>query len=57
MQNIRTLIAAAFTLAILMLIAYYLGKSLEGFIAPLIVWLLLAINGMRKKRSQNNCSL
>ncbi len=54
MQNVRTLIVSAFTLAILMLIAYYLGKSLEGFIAPVIVWLLLALNGMRKKRSQNN---
>lgn len=57
MKNARILIASLFTLCILMLIAYYLGKSLEGFIPPLIVWLLLAINGMRKKSTSDHCHL
>lgn len=57
MKHIRTLIASLFTLCILMAIAYYLGKSLEGFIPPLIVWLLLAVNGMRRNNPSKNCSL
>ncbi|EDY82081.1 hypothetical protein VDG1235_1701 [Verrucomicrobiia bacterium DG1235] len=57
MKHLRTLIASLFTLAILMYIAYLLGKSLEGFIPPLIVWLLLAVNGMRKSTSKPNCQL
>lgn len=54
MKYIRTLFASLLTLGILMYIAYLLGKSLEGFVPPLIVWLLLAVNGMRVSNRKNN---
>ncbi|MDQ8203415.1 hypothetical protein [Pelagicoccus sp. SDUM812003] len=55
MKNIRTLVASLATLAILMPVASLLGKSLEGFVPPLIVWLLLAIGSFRNSRSSSNC--
>lgn len=48
MKMLRTLILSAFTLAILMYIAYLLGKSVEGLISPIVVWLLLAASAMRQ---------
>ena len=52
MKHLRTLLASLFTLGILMVIAYLLGKSLEGFVPPLIVWLLLAANSFRSRDRQ-----
>ncbi|MDQ8187932.1 hypothetical protein [Pelagicoccus sp. SDUM812002] len=48
-------IASLFTLCILLYIAFLLGKSLEGFIPPVIVLLLLTINGMRRSKKQSAC--
>ncbi|MBK1876915.1 hypothetical protein [Pelagicoccus mobilis] len=49
MKQLKTLIASALTLAILMYIAFLLGKSLESFVPPIMVWLLLAANGMKAR--------
>lgn len=57
MKTPRAIIASGIVLGILMFIAYALGKSLETFLSPIIVWLLLATHAFRKAgRRSCNCS-